>query len=780
MSFPAPAAGNTLSHGVYVRENYNPGAIVGVDVAYTTTPAAADWVQVATRTAAAGGSCPRTTLLYFATPLDAVRAVRLRLNTTAVPSWQEIDAVGLWFPAPLRSARELRLGNIPDDAVYADDVLTFSSEASSGAGAAAQVIGPADVTSCGDDPSAWSTATADAAGESIAVVFPADAAAYSGLYVRESFNPDAVTSVDVATTATPTSGDWVRVYTRAATVSAACPQWNLFCFDRQQPVRAVRVGLASETVAGFNQIDSIALKRTGGLLATRLTTSDNNPRDVLWASGVISYSSQFGTSTYAATQATGAPNVLTCASHGNAWTAATENGPSEHLAVSFNPSAGQLIHGIYVRESYNPGAIVGVDIAFTPTPAASEWTEVHTRAAAASGRCPRLSHYHFVTPQLGVRAVRLRLANDVVAGWNEIDAVGLKTSTQYADRVRADAPVAYYRLGEPSGATAWDEMGLSNGTYTSGPVLGAAGALTEGNTAVRFDGSDDAVQIPDVAALRLNGSFSIEFWAKLNVFTNTWPGILYKGNAVATGYIIWYGNTGYIDFKRAGVSCIAPASTLTTSFRHLAVVHDATAQTLKWFADGALAHTCTGISYPTNTDATALALGRGDHYGSTTLDEVAFYNYALDPAQLQQHRAAGPYCGNGVCDASFENCGSCAADCTTCVASATLTSGERLTSGQCATSADGRFSLCYQTDGHLVLYQSSVGAIWWNSMAGSTLGRVEMQTDGNLVQYNASNTAVWSSMTTSPGAILVVQNNGNMVIWSTSGVAVWATQTGGR
>lgn len=106
--------------------------------------------------------------------------------------------------------------------------------------------------------------------------------------------------------------------------------------------------------------------------------------------------------------------------------------------------------------------------------------------------------------------------------------------------------------------------------------------------------------------------------------------------------------------------------------------------------------------------------------------------------------------------------------------------GRVLATGGSVASCDGRFNLVIQGDGHLVLYQAGVGAIWWNNVfgAGHTL---HMQTDGNLVVYNNVGQARWFTGTNGRnGAFLAVQNDGNVVVYSHLGQALWWTGTGGR
>src|SRR5215216_3175344 len=68
----------------------------------------------------------------------------------------------------------------------------------------------------------------------------------------------------------------------------------------------------------------------------------------------------------------------------------------------------------------------------------------------------------------------------------------------YRDEVLADSTAGYWRLGE-TGTTAADETANANpGSYLGGATRGVQGALAgDLNTAARFDGSDDRVNMGD-------------------------------------------------------------------------------------------------------------------------------------------------------------------------------------------------------------------------------------------------------------------------------------------
>lgn len=108
----------------------------------------------------------------------------------------------------------------------------------------------------------------------------------------------------------------------------------------------------------------------------------------------------------------------------------------------------------------------------------------------------------------------------------------------------------------------------------------------------------------------------------------------------------------------------------------------------------------------------------------------------------------------------------------------TLTPDEELISGAELCSPDGSYTLDMQTGGNLVEYNSSGQAIWTSDTSGQPGNDLVMQTDGNLVVYSPSGQAEWASGTYGIGGgstYLSVQNDSNVVLYDSSG-AVWAVR----
>jgi hypothetical protein len=89
-----------------------------------------------------------------------------------------------------------------------------------------------------------------------------------------------------------------------------------------------------------------------------------------------------------------------------------------------------------------------------------------------------------------------------------VDPRGAKTTVSYDQScyrqvVMADQPLAYWRLGETSGATAVDVTGAYPGTITGGVTLGQGGGLwNDPDLSYKFDGTTGYVTVsPNIAGI---------------------------------------------------------------------------------------------------------------------------------------------------------------------------------------------------------------------------------------------------------------------------------------
>jgi hypothetical protein len=129
---------------------------------------------------------------------------------------------------------------------WAATVRAFSSQWSDGQWSAQQVLGPPNVYPLqGDQPAAWASKEADAGPEFIEVGF-AQPQRLRAMEIYESFNPGAVRSIELI----GQSGAHKFVG-----VGGLARQVDFTCTD--EPIVAARITLASQDVAGWNEIDAI-------------------------------------------------------------------------------------------------------------------------------------------------------------------------------------------------------------------------------------------------------------------------------------------------------------------------------------------------------------------------------------------------------------------------------------------------------------------------------------------------------------------------------------------
>jgi hypothetical protein len=143
---------------------------------------------------------------------------------------------------------------------------------------------------------------------------------------------------------------------------------------------------------------------------------------IQYASSVLAFSSQWGTSSWSAGQATGAPNTNSCGDITTAWASATSDGQREFLVLGY--STPQNVASIIIRETYNPGA---VDTIYLRNASNGSWNMVFSQTAMSVTICPRDFIVNITPTSYLVNAVRLAINSPSVSGWNEIDAVGISS-----------------------------------------------------------------------------------------------------------------------------------------------------------------------------------------------------------------------------------------------------------------------------------------------------------------------------------------------------------------
>lgn len=221
-------------------------------------------------------------------------------------------------------------------------------------------------------------------------------------------------------------------------------------------------------------------------------------------------------------------------------------------------------------------------------------------------------------------------------------------STAYVGTVLTDTPVAYWRLGEPSGTTAYDASGSAfHGTYGGTVTLNQAATpiKSDNNTSALFDGSTGNVAIPAGLSTAGYSGFSVECWVKLanTTFVQN-PRLIANSHTDSDNkgfelYIQKSANSFNMTIGNGSTFANANwVTTLDTNWHHVIGTWNGTTITL--YVDGTSRATAS-LSGTMGTPSSAIALGYADTYNGDflpgSLDECAIYNYALTGTQVTNH-----------------------------------------------------------------------------------------------------------------------------------------------
>ncbi len=208
----------------------------------------------------------------------------------------------------------------------------------------------------------------------------------------------------------------------------------------------------------------------------------------------------------------------------------------------------------------------------------------------------------------------------------------------YAATVTADAPAAYWRLGEASGATAADAQGTSPGAYRGLISLGQPGLIAaSANTAVSLNGTSQYVTVPHTAALATSDTFSLEAWLNRRLRKRS-EAILSKGSG---GYQLYVNRSNQLTLAKVGSGDIVRSTVGLSSAAAHHVVATKSAGVVRLYIDG-VDRTGTVTNHTISPTTNALMLGVGPAgYFAGILDEVAVYPRALTSSDASRHYAAG-------------------------------------------------------------------------------------------------------------------------------------------
>ncbi len=220
--------------------------------------------------------------------------------------------------------------------------------------------------------------------------------------------------------------------------------------------------------------------------------------------------------------------------------------------------------------------------------------------------------------------------------------------------------IAHWQLDDGSGTTAIDSVGGHDGSLANGPqwVTGYLG------DALRFDGSNDRINVPHDNGLNLAGEMTLSAW----IYSDNLSGfhmVLTKGdNGVAENY--WLGtdgdgvNFGFVDGGTYAQHTTSGLSLQTGRWHHIAATFDDAADEVKLYVDGS-AETFTS-TYSPSANTERLIIGNSYYSGEGfdgQIDDVRIYDRVLATSEIAALAAesggGGGGGGGGNCVGTFRD-----------------------------------------------------------------------------------------------------------------------------
>lgn len=191
----------------------------------------------------------------------------------------------------------------------------------------------------------------------------------------------------------------------------------LVCHDHQQ-------GRISDDEYA-HRVAGLDAELRGKRIVRRRKQPEFPDRMIVWAASVIDFSTEYSPDAWSANQILGAPDVYPAyGDHNKAWASHGADDRDEWIEVGFEQD--EWVSGVEVYETFNPGAIDQIELVTVkgrridvPVPATPPPPGVSAK---------RLFDLHCT--QEKVRSVRVHLDSQRVAGWNELDAIGIVPCTR--------------------------------------------------------------------------------------------------------------------------------------------------------------------------------------------------------------------------------------------------------------------------------------------------------------------------------------------------------------
>lgn len=153
-----------------------------------------------------------------------------------------------------------------------------------------------------------------------------------------------------------------------------------------------------------------------------------------------------------------------------------------------------------------------------------------------------------------------------------------------------------------------------------------------------FNGTNNYIGIADNVNTRFphNIPWTIQIATTIKSFTNSYPGLLIKGNSAASGVIVYFTNSGQVFFKHNNAQTQACSYIMNQPFM-LTLTHNGTG-TVNAYKDGVF--TSQMASMVSTESSSDLVLGKGDEFGNSVIHSFFKYSRELSASEVAQNFAA--------------------------------------------------------------------------------------------------------------------------------------------
>jgi Concanavalin A-like lectin/glucanases superfamily/Fibronectin type III domain len=330
------------------------------------------------------------------------------------------------------------------------------------------------------------------------------------------------------------------------------------------------------------------------------------------------------------------PSALTAAQVSAHFAAAGHRAPGVPTAVTATP----VTNGVSVSWTAPTAVVDGITrYVVTALRAGVPVNAVATSGSATSAVITGLP----AGTGLTVKVVAGNTYGDGPAGASAaVTPIGTSTTT-YASSVLADAPSAFYRLGEATGTLVGaDSSGRAPLLTYSQVALGATGALPHDvDTGATANGSCCIGSAPATQLPRFNSARTVEAWVKPTDTYGRWVAG-WGTTATDRAFDVGIDGTDVLVSEYAGDLTFPIGHTLVDgAWHHLAVTYDGTS--VRAYVDGVALAAQTFPAALNTTSSVVLEIGAGAGGASPAyggVDDVAIYPSALTPARIAAHYAA--------------------------------------------------------------------------------------------------------------------------------------------